>query len=133
MRPRLAVFAAVAASAITMLALDLTWLGVVARGLYDSQLGPLRRAQVVLPAAMLFYALFVAAIVVYAVLGAGRWTAALRRGAALGLVTYATYELTNWATIAGWPVLLVPVDIAWGVVVTALAALAGKLAHDRVR
>jgi hypothetical protein len=48
----------------------------------------------------------------------------LRRGAALGLVTYATYDLTNWAVLKGWPVLLVPVDVGWGIALTAVVALA---------
>jgi uncharacterized membrane protein len=116
-----------------MLALDLTWLGVVARGLYDSSLAPLKRADVFLPAAGLFYALYVAAIVVFAVLGAASRAAAARRGAALGLVAYGTYELTNWAVLRDWPALLVPIDIAWGVVLTALAGLVGKLVYDRLR
>ena len=65
-----------------------------------------------------------------AVLGVARPAAAARRGAALGLVAYGTYELTNWAVLRDWPALLVPIDIGWGVVLTAVAGLAGKLAYD---
>lgn len=124
---------ATAATTATMLLLDLTWLGVIARDLYDSGLAPLKRDPVFLPAAGLFYAFYVAAIVAYAVLGAAGRAAAARRGAGMGLVAYGTYELTNWAVLRGWPALLVPIDIAWGVLLTASAAFAGRLAYDRLR
>ncbi len=53
---------------------------------------------------------------------------AATRGAGLGFVAYATYDLTNWAVTAGWPALLVPVDLAWGVLLTTIAAIAGHAA-----
>lgn len=131
-RSALAIAAAATAASVTMLVLDLVWLGVVARGLYDSMLGPLRRPEVFWPAAALFYAMYIGAVVVHAVVGSSSPSAALRRGAALGFVAYATYELTNWAVLKDWPALLVPVDLGWGVVLTALVALAGKVVHTRV-
>ena len=127
--PGRALAAATLATAATMVALDLAWLGVVARGLYASALGPLMRPEVYWPAAALFYSFYVMVVVAWAVLGTQGPLAAARRGAALGLVCYATYELTNWAVLRDWPARLVPVDIAWGVVLTATAALAGKLAQ----
>lgn len=127
-----AIAVATAATTATMLVLDLTWLGVLARGLYDSSLAPLKRASVFLPAAGLFYAFYVGAIVAYAVLATTSPAAAARRGAALGLVAYGTYELTNWAVLRDWPVLLVPIDIGWGVVLTAMAAFVGKLVYVKV-
>ncbi|MHB1846611.1 MAG: DUF2177 family protein [Deltaproteobacteria bacterium] len=131
-RSALALAAAATAAAATMLALDVTWLGVIARGLYDSMLGSLKRTEVFWPAAALFYATYIGAVVVHAVIGASSPTSALRRGAALGLVTYATYDLTNWAVVTGWPALLVPVDVAWGIALTSVVALVGKFAHTRV-
>ncbi len=131
-RPPLAVAAAAAAVAASMLVLDLTWLGVIARGLYDTALGPLKRPEVLMPAAALFYAFYVGAVLIYAVLGAtGRASAALR-GAGLGLVAYGTYELTNWAVLRDWPAVLVPVDIGWGMLLTASVAWLGKWAFDAV-
>jgi uncharacterized membrane protein len=124
--------AAVAATAVTMLALDLTWLGVLAQKYYAEALGPLEREQPVLLAAALFYAMYLGAIVVHAVLPAQGVAQAARRGAGLGFVAYATYELTNWAVLRGWPARLVPVDIAWGVLLTATAAAAGYLALRKV-
>ena len=121
------------ATAAAMLVLDLAWLGVVARGLYVSALGPLMRPEVFWPAATLFYAFYVAVIVAWAVLGTESALAAAGRGAALGFVAYTTYELTNWAVLRDWPAWIVPVDVAWGVVLTAVAALAGKLAQSSVQ
>lgn len=120
---------AVVAIAVATLGLDLLWLGVVARGMYDRHLGALRRPDVYWPAALLFYALYVAAIFFHAVQGARGLKDAALRGARMGLLAYGTYELTNWAVLRGWPAGLVAVDIAWGVVLTALAAVAGRLAH----
>jgi uncharacterized membrane protein len=116
----------------TILALDLAFLGGVARGAYEAWLGPLRRPAVYWPAALAFYAMYATAIVVHAVLRAASAGDALRRGAGLGLVAYATYELTNWAVLRDWPAALVPLDIGWGVVLTAAAALAGSAVHRRM-
>jgi uncharacterized membrane protein len=129
-RRALALVAAVCATALTMVLLDLLWLGVIARDLYARGLGSLARPAPFLPAAGLFYAFYVGAIVVHAS-GAGRAADAARRGAGLGLVAYATYELTNWAVLRDWPAWLVPIDVAWGVLLTALAAAAGQVARAR--
>ncbi len=117
---------------LTLLVLDLVWLGVVAREFYDTQLGPLKRPDVYWPAAAAFYAMYIGAVLVHAVLGSAGPLSAFGRGAGLGLVAYATYDLTNWAVLQGWPAPLVPVDIAWGVVLTGVVALASKVAHSRV-
>ena len=111
-----------------LLVLDLLWLAVVARPLYESALASLERPTVFWPAAGLFYALYVGAIVIHAELPTGSAGAAARRGAGLGLVAYGTYELTNWAVLRDWPALLVLPDMAWGVALTAAAAAAGRAA-----
>lgn len=121
---------AVATVMVTVLVLDLAWLGVVARDLYDSALGPLRRPDVYWPAGIMFYAMYVGVIVVHAVSRAADVRGAARRGAGLGFVAYATYELTNWAVLRDWPAILVGVDIVWGVVLTAVAAAAGRAAQE---
>lgn len=121
------------AVAVTMLTLDMVWLGVVARSIYDVALGELKRPDVVLAPALLFYAMYIAAITLYAVIGSDTRRGAIGRGAALGLVAYATYDLTNWAIVRGWPAMIVPIDIAWGVALTATAALVGKIVHLRFR
>jgi uncharacterized membrane protein len=101
----------------TFLAVDLLWLGVVARSFYRDQLGHLMRPDVNWTAALAFYALFVAGIVVLAV-----WPAvekeslarALGLGALLGLVSYAAYDLTNLATLRDFPLTMALVDLVWG-------------------
>ncbi len=127
-----ALTAATAATAATMLALDLLWLGILARDFYDTSLGSLKRDPVNLPAAALFYAFYVAAIAKHAVAGSTSPAGAARRGAGLGLIAYGTYELTNWAVIRDWPARLVPIDLAWGIGLTALAGFAGKWVYDKV-
>lgn len=119
---------ALLACATVMLVLDLLFLGVVARPLYDRLLGPLRAPEVNALAAALFYAMYLGAVMAHAVLPTPDVRAAARRGAGLGLLAYATYELTNWAVLAGWPAALVPVDIAWGVALTATVAASGRWA-----
>ncbi|MEB3222598.1 MAG: DUF2177 family protein, partial [Candidatus Sericytochromatia bacterium] len=79
------------------------------------------------------YVFYVAAIVAQAVAPATSAGDAAGRGAWLGLVAYGTYELTNWAVIAGWPAALVPVDLGWGVLLTGLAAGVGRLAAEAAR
>jgi uncharacterized membrane protein len=115
-------------AAVTMIALDLAWLGLVARPFYDSALGPLRRPAVHAPAAALFYVMYIAFAVGAAALPAATESDAARRGAAMGLLAYGTYELTNLAVIAAWPAQLVLVDVAWGMALTAAVAAAARWA-----
>lgn len=119
----------VLAIAVSMLILDLTWLGVIAAPLYDRLLGELRAEQVQPVAAALFYAMYVGAVALVAVRPARGGGEAAARGAGLGFLAYATYELTNWAVIRGWPAALVPIDIAWGVALTAVVARVGWAAR----
>ncbi|MEM6957392.1 MAG: DUF2177 family protein [Myxococcota bacterium] len=131
-RPSVRTVAVAALSAaLALLVLDLVFLGVVAKPFFDEALGPLRRSPVHWPAALLFYGMYVSAVTLHAVLPAESTRVAFRRGAGLGFVAYATYELTNWAVLANWPAKLVPVDIAWGVVLTALVAAASHASATR--
>ena len=116
------------ATTLTLATLDLLWLGVIARPFYDAALGPLKRDPVHVPAAVVFYVFYIAAVLRRAVAPAGSVRDAARRGAAMGLFAYATYELTNWAVLRDWPAVLVPVDILWGVALTAAAGAAGYAA-----
>jgi uncharacterized membrane protein len=86
-------------------------------------------------AAILFYLLFIAGIIFFAVLpglDAGSWTKALALGAAFGFFAYMTYDLTNLATLRGWPITLVVVDIAWGTVLAASVATASYFIGTRI-
>jgi uncharacterized membrane protein len=123
-----------AASLAAFLVLDFVWLGVVARGFYRSQLGNLLASEVRWLPAILFYLLFVAAIVVFAVIPAvprGSVGRAALLGAFFGVVAYATYDLTNLATMRGFPVAVAVVDVAWGGVLTASVATVGYLVASR--
>jgi uncharacterized membrane protein len=113
---------------VAFLALDALWLGVVARGFYARQLGDMLRDDPRWGAAALFYVIYIAGVVVLAVLPAleGRSPGkALGLGALLGLVAYGAYDLTNLATLKGYPTRMVVVDLAWGTVLTGLVAWAG--------
>lgn len=116
---------------VVFCACDFVWLGVLARDFYGSQLGALLRAEPNWVPAVLFYPLYVCGLCVFCVLparAAGSWRRALGRGALFGLVAYATYDLSNLATLNGWPVAVTVADIAWGTFVSALAAGAGYAA-----
>lgn len=115
----------------SFLAADAIWLGLVARAFYRDQLGPLMLASPNFAVAAVFYIFFAAAVVLLAVmpgLRSGSITTALLYGAVLGLAAYGTYDITNLATLKGWPVIVSVVDMAWGTFVTALAAGCGFLA-----
>jgi uncharacterized membrane protein len=104
-------------AAAVFLVLDLVWLGVVAQPLYDRLLGDLLAPEPVVGAAVAFYALFVAGLVLFVVdpaVRAGSPRRAAATGAAFGLVTYATWDLTSLAVLRDFPAALVPVDLAWG-------------------
>jgi uncharacterized membrane protein len=110
---------------VPFLVIDLLWIGVVALNFYRTQLGSLMLEQPKMGVALLFYALYCVGIVMFAVLPAlrdGSWTQALLLGAAFGFFCYATYDLTNLATLRNWPVTMTFVDLAWGTVLTGTVA-----------
>ncbi len=119
----------------TFLVIDLLWLGVVARSFYKAQMGHLMRSDVNWAAAIAFYVIFVCGIVVLVAWPAieGRSMAqALMLGALFGLVTYAAYDLTNLATLRGFPLTVALVDLAWGTVLCATVSGATYLAGSRL-
>jgi uncharacterized membrane protein len=107
-------------------AIDLVWIGVLAKQFYQTHIGWLL-GEVQWVAAILFYLLYIAGILLFAVapaLRTGSWTTALLLGAALGLLAYATYDLTSLALIKNWPLIVTVVDMVWGTVLTALVSTA---------
>ncbi len=119
-----------AVSLVAFLILDFAWLGLIARSFYRRQLGELLSPDVRWSAAVVFYLIFVAGVVVFAVLPAverGSLVRALLLGGFFGLVAYAAYDLTNLATLRGFPTLVAAVDMAWGTVLTAAVAALGYL------
>jgi uncharacterized membrane protein len=110
------------------LAIDSLWLLVIAKKLYARLLGYLMADKPNLWAALLFYLVFVLglqAFVLNPALDKGSWSAALTAGLLFGVVTYATYDLTNLATVRDWPLLVTALDLLWGAVVSGLSALCG--------
>jgi uncharacterized membrane protein len=116
------------ATLVTLAILDAAWLGVVSREFYKARLGQLLLEQPRWYAAILFYFIHALAIVVFAVPLAASWVSAALFGALFGFCVYTAYDLTNLATLRGWPLTVSLVDLAWGAVVTAAAAAACFLA-----
>jgi uncharacterized membrane protein len=122
-----------AAVAVTMLVLDMLWLGVVAKPLYQQGIGHLMAAQPKLPAAAFFYLLYALGLMIFVVVPNGvtsPWDQTLWKGALFGLFCYATYDLSNLATLKAWPASLALIDMAWGSVLSAACAAAGKKAVE---
>lgn len=113
-------------SGVVMGMLDAIWLSVVANKFYKSQIGQLLLDKPNMLAALLFYVIYIIGVVAFVInpaLEKGSWMHALGYGALFGLVAYATYDLTNLATLKEWPVKLVVVDLLWGMVLTAVVAV----------
>jgi uncharacterized membrane protein len=109
--------------------LDSVWLKSTSK-FYRSNLGHLLADKPHLGYAVVFYVLYIAGIVFFALrpaLDGGSWLTALGYGAALGTFAYATYDLTNAATLKKWPLSIVVVDILWGAALTGLATVVGWL------
>jgi len=97
--------------------IDMVWLGLVAKNFYRRHLGDMLSPKVNWPAAILFYVLFIAGLLLFVIGPAqGRALQALWKGAFFGLIAYATYDLTNLATLKDWPLLVTLVDLVWGTV-----------------
>ena len=109
------------------LLIDGVWLLVIAKKLYAQHLGYLMADKPRLIAALVFYLLFVLGLQVFVVhpaLAAESWKAALLPGLLFGLITYATYDLTNLATVKDWPVLITVIDLIWGSFVSGVTSVA---------
>ena len=112
---------------VVFAALDFVWLGFIAKDLYRNSIGHLMLDTPNWTPAVLFYLIYIAGLVFFAVLPgleAGAWPRATIYAALFGFFCYATYDLTNLATLKGWPVTIVIADLAWGAFVSASAATA---------
>ncbi len=105
------------------LLIDLLWLGVIASSFYRDKMGHLM--EINWPAAIIFYLVFLVGLTLFAMFPAlenGGWKYALLWGALFGFFTYATYDLTNLATLKDWSLTLAVVDMVWGTVLGASVA-----------
>jgi uncharacterized membrane protein len=108
-------------------AIDMIWLGFIAKNFYRDQIGFLMRSDLNWVAAIIFYLLFVVGLVVFVIAPAiekHAWSHALLYGALFGLIAYATYDLSNLATLKDWPLLVTIVDLIWGAVLAAAVSTA---------
>ena len=113
---------------VVFFAVDIAWLGLIAKGLYKKYLGSFLSDKVNWPAAIIFYLLFIIGIFYFAILPAvekNSLAKAIISGALFGFFTYATYDLTNLATLKDWPLPIVFIDIIWGAVLTGIVSTAG--------
>ncbi len=121
------------ATGLAFLVLDALWLSKMVPAVYRPIIGSAALDSIRIAPAVLFYALYLVGIVIFAVapaLTAGRWTIAPMHGAMFGFFAYATYDLTNQATLRNWSTTLSLIDMSWGTVLTAVSATAGYLAAE---
>ncbi len=113
---------------LVFLMVDMFWLGFIAKNLYQKFLGSFLADNVNWTAAFVFYFIYVVGISIFAIYPAvnkGSLLNAILMGTLFGVFTYATYDLTNLATLKGWPLPIVFIDIAWGAVLSAIVSFCG--------
>lgn len=123
--------AAYLGAGLTFAAIDAVWLTTMADRLYRPVIGPLMADKPNMTAAVIFYLISIGGIVFLAIVPAlkeAAWTRALLNGAVLGFVAYATYDLTNQATLSVWSTRLTIIDLCWGTTLTAVASVGGYFA-----
>jgi uncharacterized membrane protein len=113
---------------------DLIWLGFIAKSFYRGEIGTLLADKGNLPAAAAFYAIYAAGLIIFVVqpsLANGGWQRALMLGGLFGFIAYATYDLSNLATLRGWSVKLSVVDMLWGAALSGFTAASALLIAER--
>lgn len=105
---------------VVFFAIDIVWLGLVARKVYKKFLGYIMADKVRFIPAIIFYVIFIVGLVYFVLMPSNVWWMALLNGALFGFMAYATYDLTNLSTLKGWPLEITFIDLAWG---TGLGAL----------
>lgn len=111
------------------------WLGLIAKNFYAKHIGFLMKTDINWLAAIIFYLLFIVGLVLFVVapaLKADSWTYAVLYGALFGLITYATYDLTNLATIKDWPIIVTVIDLIWGTVLAASVSVISYLISSKL-
>lgn len=120
--------AAYVGAAVVFCVMDFIWLTIIAKSFYQTHMGALMVVHIKMIPAILFYVVYLAGLVLFAISPAMReenWLVAAGLGLFLGVIAYGSYDLTNMATLKGWSITLTLVDIAWGACVSALSAVAG--------
>jgi uncharacterized membrane protein len=115
--------------------IDMAWLVLVAKKFYQQQIGFLMKPDINWLAAIIFYLLFIAGLVLFVISPAVEkhsWVHALIFGALFGLISYATYDLTNLATLKDWPVIVTVVDLIWGTVLASAISVITYLISTKI-
>lgn len=115
-------------TAMVFFAIDMLWLGFIAKNLYAKHLGDFLSDKVNWTAAISFYLLFIVGIFIFVIIPAVEkesWVRSMLLGGLFGFIAYATYDLTNMATIKDWPLTIVIIDMIWGFVLTATVSVSG--------
>jgi len=115
--------------------IDMVWLVLVTKKFYHEQIGFLMKPDINWLAAIIFYLLFIAGLVIFVISPAVEkhsWFHAILFGALFGLITYATYDLTNLATLKDWPLLVTVVDLIWGTVLASSISLITYLIANKI-
>ncbi|SFL92172.1 DUF2177 family protein [Halanaerobium salsuginis] len=110
---------------VIFLGLDFIWLEKAAKSIYHAQLSFILKDKFNLTAAVIFYLIFISGLVFFVInpaLNKSSWHYALLAGLFYGLITYATYDLTNLSTLKNWPILITVIDISWGSILCALTS-----------
>ncbi|HKQ45643.1 MAG TPA: DUF2177 family protein [Rhizomicrobium sp.] len=121
---------------LVMGGLDFLWLSNTSKPLYHRDLGALLSDDPNMTVAVVFYLVYLVGVVIFAVrpaLVSGDWRLAALYGALFGFFCYATYDLTNFATMKVWTLRVTLLDIAWGTILTGVTASAGALAVLKFR
>jgi uncharacterized membrane protein len=116
-------------------AIDMLWLGFIAKDFYAKQIGGLMKPDINWTAAIIFYLIFIAGLVVFVITPAvqkNSWTNAVLMGALFGFVCYATYDLTNLAVAKDWPLLVTIIDLIWGAVLAASVSVITYLIASKI-
>ena len=132
--------AAYTATAVVMLGLDLIWLGLIAKPFYRDGIGHLMADAPNFMVGVIFYLMYPIGVLLFVVAptllsgatGLAPWSRVVLAGALFGFFAYSTYDLSNLATLKGWPLHLSLIDIAWGSALTTVAAAAGRWVLGRM-
>ena len=111
---------------VVFLLIDILWLGFISKSIYQEKIGHLLKADVNWTVAILLYMLLLVGILFFVInpaLAKESWKFAFFAGGFFGLITYATYDMTNLATLKDWPVFITVVDILWGTTLSALTSV----------
>ena len=116
-------------------AIDMLWLGLIAKDFYAKQIGGLMKPNINWTAAIIFYLIFIAGLVVFVIMPAvvkNSWSHAVLMGALFGFVCYSTYDLTNLAVAKDWPVFVTIIDLIWGAVLAASVSVITYLIATKI-